>query len=143
MHQYRQALRSILSTEAKAYGFTLVIWGTGMLTEAQRGRPSRLGVIAFVGGALLAMAVVIIATLGGPMSHWGHRKTRAQHAIGSVHLISVAAAIASGWALTLLVPSRTLAYLVAAGTAVFVYQIVVGLELALSSEVRHEPGSDD
>lgn len=134
MHRYRQALRSVLNAEAKAYGFTLVIWGTGMLTEAQRGRPSPLGVVAFVGGAFLAMALTIVATLGGPMSKWGNRRQQRRYALGSVHLLSVAAAIASGWSLTLVVPSRPVAYLVAAAVAVVVYQLVVGIEVSLSSE---------
>ena len=31
MNDYRQALRFAISSEAKACGFTLVVWGTGPL----------------------------------------------------------------------------------------------------------------
>ena len=143
MRRYREALRALLQAETKAYGFTLVIWGTGLMTETRHGSPGQLSVIAFVGGAFTAMALVIIATAGGPRGRLGTPRRQSRYALGSVHLLSVASAIASGWAVSLSVPGKALAYLSAAATAVLVYQLVVGLEVAVSGgHVQSDGGSD-
>src|SRR5690606_26960626 len=61
---YRQALRSAVAAEAHAYGFTLVVWTTGALALTEEGLV--LGrVLAFLAGALAAMAVVVAAAFSG------------------------------------------------------------------------------
>jgi hypothetical protein len=133
VHRYREALRSILSTETKAYGFALVVWGTATLTEAERGSPGKMGVIAFVGGALAVMGAVTLVTVGGPFARWRQRRQQSpRYAIGSVHVLSVAAAVGAGWAVTLVVKDKALAYLTSSVTAVLIYQLVLGAELVLA-----------
>jgi len=51
VRRYRCALRAAISSEARAYGFMLVVWGTGGLVLSRRGSPIPLDVLAFVGGA--------------------------------------------------------------------------------------------
>jgi len=132
--RFLEALRSILGVETKAYGFTLVVWGTGSLTEAQRGKPGRLDVVAFVGGALVALTLVILVAFGGPRAPIPTRVRQRRHALGAVHVVSVSIAMACGWVVALVVTDTALSYLGASATAVLAYQLVVGLEGALSTD---------
>jgi hypothetical protein len=133
VHRYREALRSILRTETKAYGFALVIWGTGALSEAQRGTPSKVSVVAFIGGAIAAMGIITAVTLGGPFARWKpQQRAVTRYPIGSVHIVSVSAAIAAGWAVTIVLTDQALAYLASSATAIFIYQLALGAEIALA-----------
>lgn len=132
VREYRKALRSALSAEAKAYGFTLMFWGTGAITTAVRGSPGVAGAVAFVVGALAGMALVILASFGGPESTWGSGRPLRQHVMGAIHLASVAAAVAGGAGVAAAVPGHAFAFLAAAATAVILYQLVLGLEVAAS-----------
>jgi hypothetical protein len=131
--RYRDALRKTLKTETKAFGFTLVIWGTGALTEAQRGAPNKVAVVGFIGGALASMAVVILVTLGGPSARWNPQpKPSTQYALGSLHLFSICFAVSAGWAVTVWITNQTFAYTASSATAVMLYQLVLGVEVALA-----------
>ncbi|HEY1564085.1 MAG TPA: hypothetical protein VGF72_05315 [Gaiellaceae bacterium] len=52
MSRYLHALRFALSNQANAYGFTLVVWGTGSLAIWQLGKPDPADVFAYLGGRL-------------------------------------------------------------------------------------------
>ncbi|GAA0463769.1 hypothetical protein MUK72_08175 [Halococcus dombrowskii] len=58
-------LASNLVAESKAYGYTLTIWGGGAILVAHYGTPSILAVAAYVGGALVAMALLAVVAFGG------------------------------------------------------------------------------
>jgi hypothetical protein len=131
--RYREALRVVVAGESKAYGFTLVIWGTGTITLAQHGSPRAIDVMAFVGGALAAIAAVIATSYGGLDVELEPKSAR-QRAAGAIHVSSVALAIACAWVLTTPVGIRWLAYGIAGTSACLIYQLVVGLEVLLSAE---------
>lgn len=57
-HQLAQNLTS----ESKAYGYTLTIWGGGSVLGAVLGAPTLVETFAYVGGALAAFAVVLAVT---------------------------------------------------------------------------------
>jgi hypothetical protein len=142
VERYRDALRSALASETKAYGFTLVVWGTGSIVTAERGSPGRSGVAAYVGGLLAGMALTIVAAGGAPASGSSPRRRR-RYAVGAVHLVSVAAAIAAGFALALVVAAHWLAYLLAGVVAAAVYQFALGLEVAFTTEERDTGAGSD
>lgn len=129
--RYRRALQQAISSESKAYGFTLVVWGTAAMVTSERGLPGRMGTVAYLGGLLVGMAVVVLLVLGGPTSRW---RTPSQHprrlAAGAIHAASVAAAVAAGWGCAALFDLKWLAYLTAGAAASVVYQFVLGLEVA-------------
>lgn len=131
MSIYRTALRAAVSGETKAYGFALVVWGTGALTNAERGSPGRVGTIAFVAGALCGMAVTVLGTFGGPRATWTPQQLR-RHAAGAIHLLSVGGALALGWGVAAVISDKVLAYLAAGAAAVISYQLLLGIEVALS-----------
>ena len=62
---YRRALRIALSGETKAYGFTLVVWGTGAIMVGDHGQPAAAGAVSFIGGTLGAMALVLVVAFVG------------------------------------------------------------------------------
>lgn len=129
---YRTALRAAISGETKAYGFTLVIWGTAAISEAERGSPGIAGVIAFVAGALCGMAMAILISFGHPGATWKPQHLR-RHVFGAIHLVSVAVALVTGWCAAAAVGDKVLGYLAAGALAVIVYQLVLGFEVAVSA----------
>lgn len=131
MSRYRRGLRAAVAGGARAYGFTLVIWTTGALAIQECGRPGVAAAFAFLAGALLGMAAIVFVSFGGPRATWEDRGI-VSRAYGAVHLGSVAAAVAAGWLLTALLHGP-LAFLAASLVAVVVYNLLLGLELALSS----------
>jgi len=129
--EYRHALRGVLSSESKAYGFTLVVWGSGSMLTAERGQPGRSGAIAFVGGLLLGVAAAIVVSFGGPAERLETSQGRRPGA-GGIHLASVGAAIGVAWGVAAIVVQHWVAYLLSGIAAGFVYQLVLGLEVALT-----------
>lgn len=63
MNPRRRLARNLLS-ESRAYGYTLSIWGGGGLLMTRFGRPTALDVFAYVGGALVAFALLALLTFG-------------------------------------------------------------------------------
>jgi hypothetical protein len=133
LHRYRASLRDALAAEAKAYGFTLVTWGTGAMTTAVRGTPDAPQALAYVGGAFAAMALVILVTFAGTGERMTGEPPGRRLAWGAVHLVSVAAGLAAGWGAAELVVPRWGAFLCAGAAATLAYQLVLGLEVALSA----------
>ncbi len=129
---YRASLRQALSGETKAYGFTLVVWGTGALAMAEHGNPGRSGAIAYVAGTLLAMTAVILLAFGGPAGRW-ESSGRTSFGLGGIHVVSVPVSVAVGWALAALLGPHWAAFGAAGFGAVMVFQLLLGLEVAVSS----------
>ena len=96
LEDYRTALRTAISSESKAYGFTLVVWGTAALATSEQGPPGRADTVAYLGGLLGGMALVILLALGGPTGTWSASHLP-RYAAGAIHALSVGAAAAAGW----------------------------------------------
>jgi hypothetical protein len=129
---YRSALGTALSSESKAYGFALVVWGGGSLLTAERGLPGRFGAVGYVAGLLLGVALSIGVAQSGPASDWAAQARRRLGA-GAVHLLSVAVALAGAWGVALAVASHWLSYFLAGTVGGLVYQLVLGLEVAVTA----------
>lgn len=128
--QYRKALRVALRGETKAYGFALIIWGNGALAINEHGVPDAAAAIAYIGGALAAMALVLLIAFDGPARPG--RGSPSQHiGLGGIHVIAVPVAIAVGWCLSGVIDSSWLAFLASSFGAVTAYQLLLGLEVAM------------
>lgn len=128
MNLYLHSLRFALSGQASAYGFTLIIWGTGALTVYQLGQPGPAEVFSYVGGALVA-AVLIIAGAFGIRKTIREEKPR-RRAYSAMHLPSVPIAMLAGWAVTHLLVGWA-GFFMAGFVAVLVYEVLLSLEIVL------------
>jgi hypothetical protein len=87
--------------------------------------------VAYVGGLLAGMSIAVVLALGGPLKTWSSMNLR-RYAIGAIHLGSVAAGMAAGYAAAFLIPTHWPAYLGAGVTAGLVYQLFLGVEVDLT-----------
>ena len=129
---YRRGLLDSVSGESNAYGFTLVIWTTGALALVEHPRPRAVDAFAFLGGALLAMTLIVLiafARAGTPDAAVAPARAR-----GALHLVSVSAGVVAGWgaAASLAAPFALLA---ASFTGVVVFHAFLGAERLLAGRV--------
>jgi hypothetical protein len=129
MDDYRHALRFALSRQANAYGFTLVVWGTGALAIWELGKPDPADVFAFIGGALVSISLIVGVVFGLRQPFRVEQPPR--RPFSAMHLPSVPAAVATGWGLTVAV-GGVAGFFVAAAAAVAVYQLLLSLEVAFA-----------
>jgi hypothetical protein len=130
LSQYLHALRFALSNQANAYGFTLVVCGTGALAIWQLGEPDPADVFAYLGGALVSISLIVAVVLG--IWHPFETPEPPRRPISAMHLASAPAAAAAGWALTLLLRGVGGFFLAAAFVPVGVYQLLLAVEIALA-----------
>lgn len=129
MNSYLHSLRFALSGQASAYGFTLTIWGTGALAMHQLGQPDPAEVFAYVGGALIAAVVVIMAAFG--LRGLLRADEPDRRAYSAMHLLAVPIALLAGWSVTLVLRGWG-GYLGAGFVAVLLYELVLALEMLLA-----------
>lgn len=127
--RYLHALRFALSNQANAYGFTLVIWGSGALCMWQLGEPDPAAVFAFLGGALVSISLIVAFVFG--LWRPFEEIEPPRRPFSAMHLASAPAAAAAGWASTLLVGGVG-GFFVAAFVAVAIYQLLLAGEVALA-----------
>ena len=134
---YLQALRFALSRQANAYGFTLVVWGTGALAAWQLGSPDPADVFAYVGGALLSISLIVALAFGIWRPFRQGKPPR--RPFSAMHLLSVPAAITAGWGLSMLFGGAA-GYFAAAVVAVGLYQALLSAEVAAALAPEDEDG---
>lgn len=135
MRRYLQALRSALTDQANAYGFTLVVWSTGALAIWQLGKPDPAEVFAYLGGALLSVSLIVALLFG--VRRPIEEPERPRRPFSAMHFASTPAATAAGWVLTLPV-SGVAGFFVAAFAAVGVYQLLLAAEVAAALVPRRK-----
>jgi hypothetical protein len=126
---YLHSLRFALSGQASAYGFTLVIWGTGALALHQIRSLDPAQVFCYVAGALAA-AVLIVASVFGFRTSF-HAEEPVRRAYSAMHLPSVPIAMAAGWSMTLALGGWA-GYLMAGFLAVLLHEALLSLEILLA-----------
>jgi hypothetical protein len=129
------ALRGAIMEESKAYGFALVIWGTGSMAAAQRGKPGRAEAAAYIGGALVGMALLIAVSFGGAPATW-RPPPRRRYATGAIHLVSVSTSVAAGWGVATAVSPVWLAFALAGGAATILYQLLLAVEVVVTTKAE-------
>ncbi len=141
MSTFVRALRFALSRQANAYGFTLIVWGTGAIAVGRFGRPDAADAFAFVGGALTAAVLAVLLAFG--ISSVLRASEPRHRAYSAMHVPSVPAAIAGGWGILLLLGGAA-GYFAAAFVAVLVYESLLSAEIGLATIPRRrrlEPGT--
>jgi hypothetical protein len=128
VNTYLHSLRFALSGQASAYGFTLIIWGTGALAVYQLGQPDPAEVFSYVGGALVA-AVLIIAVAFGVRNILREDEPR-RRAYSAMHLPSVPIAMLAGWAVTHVLVGWA-GFFMAGFVAVLLYELLLSVEIVL------------
>lgn len=134
MSRYHRALRFALSHQANAYGFTLVVWSSGALAVWQLGKPDPGEVFAFLGGALVALSLIVALVFGIRQPFEDPQPPRLP--FSAMHLASAPAAAAAGWALAV-ATSGTVGFFLASFAASGVYQLLLGLEVATALVPGH------
>lgn len=140
MNRYRSVLQTVVAKEAKAYGFTIVVWSAGALLITERGKPTPSAVLAFAGGIMLAQAIVLLAAYGSPTNVWTSRQ-HPEYVWSAFHALPVAAGVLLGWLLAA-ATSGLWAYLLAPLCAVLAYELLLGLESMLLSAPQSASRSD-
>jgi hypothetical protein len=131
VNRYRAALRSMVGAEAKAYGFTLLIWSTGAFLFHYHGFPRPFEVILFVAGAFTGMAVMTVVAFGGPRAAWRPEAEPRRYTYGAIHLLSVAAGMLAAWGIAASLP-RVPSFVVTPLLANVIYQGLIGVEVMLA-----------
>ncbi len=141
---YRKALRFAISSEAKAYGWTLTIWGSGAIITHQHGLPDIAEVFTFIGGSLTAIAAIILLTFGSAMETWTSSGAP-RYALGAIHIVSVLGSIAGAALAGASLPGGVIAFGVVGFVASAAYQLLIGVEVALTTvgEQDDDDGSGD
>jgi hypothetical protein len=135
--RYLHALLFTLSNRANAYGFTLVVWGTGALASWQLGRPDPADIFAYLGRALVSISLIVALVFGVWRPFEEIEPPR--RPFSAMHLASAPAAAASGWALTLVLGGIG-GFFVSAFVAVGAYQLLLAVEVAAAlAPGRKEP----
>jgi hypothetical protein len=137
---FRSALQTVVAKEAKAYGFTLVVWSTGAFLLIERGKPTAPSILVFVGGILLAQAVVVLVAYGSPARTWVQPSQR-EYVWSTFHAGPIAAGVLLAWLLAA-GTSGMWAYFLAPLVAALAYQILLGLESLLLRANDSGSGSD-
>ena len=141
IERYRTDLRGVIGSSASAYGYTLTIWSTGAILSHLYGSPSPPKVFLFLGGAVLAFALVGVLAFGGVAKRFDGGSGRVE-LWGSFHFFSGALAVGGAW-LVGTYASSSWGWLLAAFVATAVYLSAVGAENTASELVRTGSQEDD
>ena len=83
--RYRTDLRGVVGSSASAYGYTLTMWSTGAMLSYFYGSPNPPKVFLFLGGAVVAFALVGGLAFGGVTKRFGGGSGKVE-LWGSFHL---------------------------------------------------------
>jgi len=141
MNGFQQALGRAVASKAEMYGFPLIVWSSGGLQVHRFGMPGIVGVLAFAGGALVSMALVVAITCRGLTCPLPQRESSVR-AFGAIHVISVFGSVIAGWAVAM-VAQGTVAFFLASLVTVFVFEMLLALELLVAAVNSAPTGEDD
>lgn len=121
MNPQRRLSRNLLS-EARAYGYTLSIWGGGGLLLSQFGTPSAAEVFAYVGGAIVAFGLLALFTFGDVTAEPDMEKK--MKATSFVHVFATIGNLLVSYLLTFVLHGL-LAFLVVGVQTTFTYNVLL------------------
>jgi hypothetical protein len=141
MKGFQRALGRAVASKAEMHGFPLIVWSAGGLQVHRFGMPGIVGVLAFAGGALVSMAVVVAITCRGFACLLPERESSVR-AFGAIHVISVFGSVIAGWAVAM-VARGPAAFFLASLVTVFVFEMLLTLELLIAADRSAHTGEDD
>jgi hypothetical protein len=141
MSGFQQALGRAVASKAEMYGFPLIVWSAGGLQVHRFGMPGIVGVLAFAGGALVSMAMVVGITCRGFACLLPERESSVR-AFGAIHVVSVFGSVIAGWAVAM-VAQGSVAFFLASLVTVFVFEMLLTLELLIAADRSAQRSEDD
>ncbi len=123
MTELSSRLRTSGSASAGPYGYTLTIWGSGMVCSGRLGNPGLGAILLFVAGAVAGFVVVEAAAYGSLRPQPARSQAEVMAIWGSAHLPAAGGAILLVWLLDQVVES-TVAWLAAGALATATYLIL-------------------
>lgn len=86
MELSKRLARNLIS-ESKAYGYTLSVWGGGTILIVHYGMPGIVRIALYVGGALVAMAVLTFVAFGGMFIEQRQPEVRPRFAASMIRVV--------------------------------------------------------
>lgn len=130
--RYRIALKNSVASEARAFGFSIVVLATAYVTITYHGLPNAFGALCYVGGVLVGQALSAVAAFRSASETWRSGEEVEYRAPAAVHLLSPICGVLAGWGVAWAIGAHLLAFAAAGCAAVLVYQFVLAGELALA-----------
>lgn len=127
-------LRINLTDESRAYGYTLVIWGSGAILIDAFGFPSPLQVIAYIAGAVAGFGILALVVYGNVFQRVENIKDEAVVVASSIHFIAALGTVGLATVLTGRLPATTSFFLVGVNATV-TYNILLLVETIFSREI--------
>lgn len=91
----RHRLEATLREEARAYGYTLTIWGTGALLIGELGLPTTVEVFTFAAGAVAGFAALSLVAFGGPFDRTDADRPSTV-VVSMIHIVATLGALGCG-----------------------------------------------
>lgn len=129
---YLSSVQTVTGTVALPHGYTLLIWGTSMITVDSHGPP---GVPAIFGMLVSACTAYIMVGGLGSLGRRGFDAppTRRPYAVATANIVTLSAVTGSCALVAALVPFAPAAWLVVGFTGTAVYLAGVALQVRLSA----------
>ncbi|MGF1473389.1 MAG: hypothetical protein ACFB50_16840 [Rubrobacteraceae bacterium] len=134
---YWEHLRTAVGSAVAPYGYTLATWTTGAVLMQAYGLPATVDALLFMGGAVLAFALVGMVAFGGVTTEFAHAPSRAP-LWGSFHFFSVGGAIGTTVLATYLF-SGHIGWLLTPFASTATYLLILGVQVSVGHgrERRH------
>ena len=130
MSELSSRLRTSGASSAGPYGYTLTIWGSGMVCSDRLGTPDLGAILLFVAGAVAGFVLVEAAAYGSFRPQPARPQAEVMAIWGSAHLPAAGGAILLVWLLDEIVES-TVAWLAAGALATVTYLLLNAVQALL------------
>lgn len=127
-------LKTNLTDESKAYGYTLVIWGSGTLLIKQFGLPGFPLVMAFVAGALTGFAILAFVAYQGMFRGIVNKHDDRLIVASMIHYIAALGTV--GLSMLLHVTNPLTAFFLVGVNASVMYNVLLLVETAFGEHLR-------
>lgn len=134
----RGHLQINLTDESKAYGYTLVIWGSGAILIDKLGFPGSEAVLLYILGALAGFAALSVLVYGNVFREVTNIKDEVLVVASMVHLIAAMGAVGLSVIIARYLPVYW-AFFTAGVNATVSYNLLMLAEVALSEELASHP----
>ena len=141
-HDYRDRLRTTVGASAAPYGYTLATWTTGAALIKAHGVPNVVETFAFMVGAVLGFALVVVVAFGGFTRHFDTSHNDTPVIWGSFHFFSVGVSIVVATLVAHLVDNvypwpGVIAWLLGGCLYTTIYLFLAGAESYLAYRWKH------
>ncbi|MFB6294780.1 MAG: hypothetical protein ABEI97_03400 [Candidatus Nanohaloarchaea archaeon] len=127
-------LRINLTDESRAYGYTLVIWGSGAILIDAFGFPTPLQVMVYIAGAVAGFGILALVVYGNVFRRVENIKDEAMVVASSIHLIAALGTVGLAAVAANRLPATT-SFFVVGVNATVTYNVLLLVETIFSREI--------